>query len=112
MKIFIIFCMVVVCQVSCTDLQYGSCHRAELQYNRDIKDDFTFMKTIEEIHSYCTCDPRQVIKCVTVEDNWTDGTNGMASIISGGPDYNCVTVKFQSQFGRGYNFNLKVYVKP
>ncbi|XP_011161048.1 probable salivary secreted peptide [Solenopsis invicta] len=49
------------------------------------------------------------ITLVEALDQKTNGNGAYASILSGGPGSNSVTIKFKSQRSHGINFDLRIY---
>jgi hypothetical protein len=55
--------------------------------------------------------PDAQINCIQVTDQKESGTGGYTSIVSGGVGHNNVTLRFESQFSRGFSFVVKIYGK-
>jgi hypothetical protein len=53
--------------------------------------------------------PDAQINCIEVTDLKESGTGGYTSILSGGVGHNNVTLRFESQFSRGFSFLVKIY---
>ncbi|XP_037950874.1 probable salivary secreted peptide [Teleopsis dalmanni] len=53
----------------------------------------------------------RIITHISAFDQVTNGTGGHATIYSGGPGFNFVTIKLQSQYNYGLIFRVEIYGK-
>lgn len=51
----------------------------------------------------------RIITGIRAFDQVTNGTGGHATIYSGGPGFNNVTIKLQSQYNYGLIFRVEIY---
>lgn len=52
------------------------------------------------------------INCINVLNHMDTNDGGSVKILQGGPGYDSVVVKMQTQLGQGMNFHLEVYGEP
>ncbi|XP_053981994.1 probable salivary secreted peptide [Hylaeus volcanicus] len=70
----------------------------------------SFMQIVVDEKSFNTPMYEQ-ITAIQVLDQKTDGNGAYASIVSGGPGSNSVSLRFKSQRGHGINFIVEVYAR-